>query len=183
MTEIEAFNELIKNEARVEIKNEYEKYYCELDEPQCIDEKLKIVNLPYNAFVIKADEFSAPTAIFRGTKMECKRADYIIIVNSPKKRILYIELKHSKKSSAPKEIIAQLRGAKCFLEYCKIIIAEFWGMKDILNEYEERFFKYHSKTLDKRPTRIDTKSSLHNSPENAMPINNKNRIELNKLLG
>lgn len=173
MTEIEAFNELIKNEAKVEVKREYEKYYCELDEPQCSDEKLKLVNLPNNAVVIKADMFPPPEAIFSGTKSECKRADYIIIVESPKKRILYMELKRSTKSAGNKEITAQLRGAKCLLEYCKTIIAEFWGVKDILTEYQERFFKYRSKTLDKRPTRIDTISSPHNSPENAMPINGK----------
>jgi len=92
-----------------------------------------------NVIVIKADQFKAPDTIFRGDHGECKRADFVIIADTRKKKIiLCIELK-AKSGGHNHEILQQLQGAKCFVEYCKEIGKSFWKQPQFLADYEYRF--------------------------------------------
>ena len=179
MPTINILRNLIKDDATVEIKVKFNNYYCDLDELDS-DYKLTINNLPQDTIVIKADKFPEPSKIFNGSKMECKRADFVVVTETPTKKIFYIELKRSKNSASSKEINAQLMGAKCLMEYCKAIGREFWKVDNFLEGYEPRYVKFVSQTLNKRPTRR-ARSSLNNTPETATIIKNSSRIQFNQL--
>jgi len=64
----------------------------------------------------------------------------IISNDAGKKWIIYIELKQGK-NGARIQIIKQLEGAMCFIEYCQLIGQTFFGKFDFLNtkEYQQRY--------------------------------------------
>lgn len=110
---------------------------CRTQYPQSLT---KICGLPDNAIVIKVDAFTAPDAVFAGSHDECKRADYVIISDAAgKKVIVYIEMKARKGSE--KAIIQQLKGAQCFIMYCREIGRSFWKKQNFLEGYRHRFQK------------------------------------------
>jgi hypothetical protein len=86
MSDLKILKELIRDEALVTIEDGlYGKPKVTLIEPknQCHSEyTVDINNIPKNAIVIKTDTFPAPTPIFNGSKGECKRADFVIIVET-----------------------------------------------------------------------------------------------------
>lgn len=172
-----SLDELLKPSAIIPLKKEYEKNYCILNEADS-DYQLTIKHLPDDAIVIKCDEFTSPKSFFNNNKMECKRADYAIVLIE-KKMILYIELKRSKKSTTNPEIVAQLKGAKCVINYCACILTHFWGEND-LDKYQDRYYKYINKNTNKRPSR-EAKLDENYTPEAARKIS-KETIFLKELI-
>ncbi len=82
-----------------------------------------------SAIVLKIDNFPAPSKIFKGSKGECKRADFVIITNSGNKKIIvFIEMKAKSKSTTEKlqHIVEQLKGAQCVIKYIEEIGKLFW---------------------------------------------------------
>ncbi len=131
--------------------------------------------------VINADAFSAPTTIFQGTKGECKRADFVIIADTIKKGkfILCIEMKGGKKTSKDKEIIQQLKGAQCFVEYCQAIGKSFWDKRNFLDNYEYRFVSFKNIKISKKPTQSKSKDDIHKTPENMLKISSPDYVQFN----
>jgi len=175
--EIKALKELMCDDALIPLEQNNGKYYCTLPEPES-DYVLTIKQLSENAIIIKCDKFPPAKDFFRGTKNECKRADYIIVLDEPK-RILYIELKRSKNSSSNQEIIAQLKGAKCVINYCNSIMKSFWDTNG-LDDYDDRYFKYISRSINKRGSR-PTATVKNNTPNDARIIHDSS-VFLQKLL-
>jgi hypothetical protein len=179
MTTLQILKELIKNEAMVELNESNGKYYCKLKE-SVSDYELQIDNLPRETIVISADKFPSPNGFFANSKMECKRADYIIVTEIPKKQIVYIELKRSTSAASAKHVTAQLIGAKCVMEYCKAVGKEFWRDKDFLNDYECRYVRFVAKTLDKKGTR-PSKAKRNDTPQNALIVKSRDKIQFGVL--
>ena len=162
MDAVKALKRLINKNAVVPIENNGKQCSFKLIESQP-NYALVVTKCPDDVLIIKCDDkFPAPTNIFKGEKGECKRADYII-VSSKEKSMLIIELKHSDNSKA-KDIEQQLRGAKCFLDYCESIISSFWGDTNILCEYDERYFKYIHCSR-KRSFKPEADKTKNNSPD------------------
>lgn len=180
MRDMEILSEMIKPSAQVAPQEEYGKFFVILTEPKFPDSTATIRNLPFDALVIKVDNFSSPGDIFNGAKGECKRADYVII-SAERKYILYIELKHKKDEW--ENIVKQLRGAECFVKYCREIGKSFWEEKEFLNGYEHRFVSIGHTSIPKRKTRITTKSPTHDSPQKAMKIDWPHYLQFNQLVG
>lgn len=88
MTDIELLEQMIKDEAKVALKNKNGKQYVVLNGPQCPSGSVTIAGMPDNAIVIKADSFKAPDSIFKGGKGECKRADFVIVADSGQKKVI-----------------------------------------------------------------------------------------------
>ncbi len=127
MPEIEIMNQLIKNSATVLVRQN-----TDLIEQNYPDSKITIKGLPSNSIIIKADAFSSPNSIFNGMKGECKRSDYVIICKTDSREwIIIIEMKKTR--DGQEEIIKQLKGSLCFIEYCRKIVKEFWNQDDFLN--------------------------------------------------
>ncbi|WP_287241008.1 MULTISPECIES: hypothetical protein [unclassified Okeania] len=126
-SDIVILKKIIQPEATVGLETEYQKNIVKLTEVD--NYKVTIRRMPDDdeVIVIKVDAFRAPKEIFQGTKGECKRADFVIIADTINKGkfILCIEMKGGKKTSKEKEIIQQLKGALCFVEYCQAIGKSF----------------------------------------------------------
>ncbi len=172
MSKLEIIRELINESATVEIITEYSHHKCVLIEPES-DYLVEILNLPTNAIVIKGDNFVSPDTFFKGSKMECKRADYIIVVDDPEPQILFIELKRSGKSATHQQITAQLKGAYCLLKYCESIVNEFWREKDILSDFVMRYYVFYSIPINKEMSRNKSMGKDNLSPEKARKIRGK----------
>ncbi len=182
MTEMEILDQMIKDAAKISLKMKHGKASVKLDEPDAPDSSVVIAGIPPNAIVIKVDAFPAPDAVFACSKGECKRADYVIIADTGrKKRILYIEMKRTKDS--PKAVIRQLTGAMCFMRYCREIGRSFWKEKRFLKDYQHRFVSIGHTAIRKRKTRVERQHRTHDTPEKAMKIDWPSRLQFNHLVG
>ncbi len=190
MSDFEILRNLIKTEALASVEDEYNKKIIVLEEPG--NEKqsaysLKIRNVPDDIIAFKADAFPPPKRIFKNSKGECKRADYVVIASDNRANwIVHIEMK-SGKGDSKKEVEQQLRGAQCLVAYCRAIGQEFWQESEFLEKknYQQRFISIKNIGVAKRETLIEPKSGRHDMPERMLKINapTKGNLEFRKLVG
>lgn len=179
MTDTELLSQLINEQSKLQLETEYDRHHCvSLIEPGQSDSRIVIKNMPYDSFVIKSDKFSSPDLIFKGDRGECKRADYIII-SEERKCVLFVEIKRTKDSW--NEIVQQLKGSQCFLEYCQSVAKIFWNKADFLSDYKMRFISIaHTGSIQKRKpfnSREEQIGKIHDSAERAMKIAYAPRIQ------
>lgn len=180
MEDMEILSQLIRTAALVPLQDEYGKLFVKLNEPQIPDSFATIRNLPSDAMVVKVDSFRSPDDIFNGGNGECKRADYVII-SAEKKCILFIEVKRTKDEWG--QIVKQLMGAQCFINYCQEIGKSFWRESNFLAGYESRFISIGHTSIAKRQTRITKSASRHDTPEKAMKVDWPHHLQFNQLAG
>lgn len=183
-SDIDILNSMLKEDAKVPVsKNEYGKKQLIFTEPQCPKKsEVKISGLPDNLIAIKADAFKSPDTVFEGSQGECRRADFIIVADTGKKKvILCIEMKATKGSK--KEIIQQLTGAQCFVTYCQEIGKAFWEQQDFLKDYKYRFISIGHTSIPKKKTRITRQSNAHDRPARMLKIDWPGYLEFNHLAG
>lgn len=155
--------ELIVDSAMISIVEENGHYICHLTEPKS-DYKLTLRHLPKDALIINCDKFpNTGKVFFRGDNMECKRADYALISESAN-IIMFFELKRSRSTGSTRECVAQLKGAECVMDYCRIIAASFFGSPDIFYGLRRRYYIVHYKTPTKRTFESQQKEGGH-TPE------------------
>lgn len=148
---------------------------------------LEISRIPVDTIAFKADMFPAPIHIFKNCRHECKRADYVIVARRNTRRnqrlIVYVELKKGRTGDSP-NIIRQLRGARCLVEYCRAIVREFWGKDQFLHRYEERFVSVRIGTRE-NPTRPPRgrRHVRHDAPERMLTVFAEGTLQFKKLLG
>jgi hypothetical protein len=186
MTDIAILKQMLKPEAVLPIgKNNYGKNMVRLVEPQCPDSEVTISGIPVDSVVIKADCFKAPDFIFNGKQGECKRADYVIVANMDKKRIvLYIELKRTKNTCQNKEIVQQLKGALCFFRYCREVGKNFWEQPKFLDGYEDRFVCIErSICYSKKKTQPKRISKIHDTPDDMLVVSSPHHLQFHDLTG
>lgn len=173
---------MIKDDATIQLLGNYDKKSVVLSEPQYPASSVTISGIPDNAIVIKADAFTSPKSVFKDSKNECKRADFVIVANTGnKKSIVFIEMKATK--APAKEIIKQLYGAKCFIVYCQEIGKSFWKQPGFLAGYSFRFISIGNTSISKRKTRIDPTTGIHDSPERMLIISSSRQLQFNQLAG
>ncbi|WP_293089052.1 hypothetical protein [Okeania sp. SIO3B5] len=185
-SDIDILKRMIQPRATVALESEYQKNIVKLTE-DCDNYTVTIYGMPNydEVIVIKVDTFSAPTTIFQGSRGECKRADFAIIADIIEKGkfIVFIEMKRGKNTSKEKEIIQQLKGAKCFVEYCQAIGKSFWEKGDFLDNYKYRFVSIKNIKIPKSKTRYESKANIHDTPENMLKISSPHHIQFNHLIG
>ena len=176
---------MIHPNAVVPVRKIYKKSCAILTEEKAPDSTVEIKGLPNNALVIKIDDAFKNDQFFSGIKGECKRADYVIVADTgKKKRILYIELK--KKSDELQQVVKQLKGAQCVINYCRDIAETFYDHKEFLAEFESRFISFgHTGTGNSRKTRETRTGSgaVHDEPDNVLKIDWPANIQFNRLAG
>ena len=188
MSDLSILRELIKKEAIVSPTNtHYGKQTAILEEKDDRGVPLysvEIKGIPKDAIVIKADEFPSPKLVFNNTKKECRRADFAIVINSAEGNfILYIEMKEGK--GGIKKITDQLKGAKCFVGYCREIVCAFWQKRDFLGAgYKSRFVAISKikMSMAKRPTVSIPKRGLNDHADNALRISGKESLHFRELI-
>ncbi len=184
-SDIDILREMIKESATEALIDNYGKKKVILVEQDI--SSVTISGMPEDSIVIKADDsFKSPDSVFRCSKLkgQCKRADYVIVADMDKKKvILYIELKRTK--DGEKSIIQQLMGARCFIAYCQEIGRSFWEKQDFLDGYVYRFVSIGHTGIAKRKTRIERKSKniIHDQPELMMKIAWPSHLHFNHLVG
>ncbi len=182
MSDIEILKEMIRDLAVVTLVNNQSRNKVILSEPLPADYSVTIEGMPSeeNVIVIKADQFKAPDTIFRGQNGECKRADFVVIANTEKKKvILCIELK-AKSGGHNNEILQQLQGAKCFAEYCKEIGKSFWKQPEFLNDYEYRFVIIRDTRVQKQRSIIKVESDF--ASKIPILVRQGSRLQFNDLI-
>ncbi len=132
-----------------------------------------IRGLPQDSIVIRADDFETPLTIFDGSKGECKRADFVIVSNEDSRKwIVFIETR-ARNSKTEAHIRAQLKGAQCFIGYCRCIGRVFWESNAFLDGYEYRFVSIGHTNVHKRNLLPSRPSTWHSNPENFLKARGK----------
>jgi len=94
--------------------------------------------------------------------------------------ILCIEMKGGK-GGLEKEIIQQLKGAQCFVAYCREIGQLFFGNdRNLLKGYEYRFISIKDISISKKPSR--TKTAIHDRPDRMLKISSPKHLKFDQLL-
>ena len=159
MNDIEILREMLISSAQVPLRQQQGRFpSVELTDRQA-NTTVKIKGLPPDSVVIRAEDFEDPLTIFEGSKGERRRADFVIVSNEGQgKWIICIETQagNYKRRS---EVIEQLKGALCFMHYCKCIGKEFWGWEEFLDDYQYRFISMMDINSNK-----GTKRTRHYSP-------------------
>ena len=185
MSDIAILKEMIKETATVPLEDHHNKKQVKLIEPDIPNCFVTIHGMPHHdeVIIIKADDFKSPDTVFTGSKGECKRADFVIVADTGKKKVIFcIEMKAKTRTSTEKKIIEQLKGAKCFVAYCQKIGKEFWGQPKFLDSYVYRFVTIRNINLDKRSTREEI-TDTHVSPERMLKISSPKGLQFNRLIG
>ena len=167
MDDIEILQEMLAPKTQVPLQQEQGRAYVELTDMQS-NTNVKITGVPHNSIVIRADTFEFKSPVFAGSKNERRRADFVIVSNEDtKKWIICIEIKRG--NIRESVVIAQLRGARCVVDYCTSVGREFWGTKGFLQGYAYRFVGIaninpnpltRSSTFD-----IQSQGELHSRPD------------------
>ena len=142
-------------------------YSCKLPEPDS-DYAFEIRNLPEDALIIKCDSFPKTAGFFKSNYMECKKADYALISES-KKVIMFFELKRSNYTTH-KENVAQLKGAKCVIDYCGLVAASFLDEHEIFDGFTDRYYIVIVNSSSKRSFKKRIKPPDNRKPDDARKI-------------
>jgi hypothetical protein len=141
MSDIAILKEMIKETTTVPLENHYNKKKVILREPPPANYSVTIYGMPNDdeVIIIKPDKFNLVYEVFEGNKGEFNRADFVSIANTETQKVIVcIEMKAGK-GGLEEEIIQQLKGAQCFVAYCREIGQLFWNNPNFLKGYEYRF--------------------------------------------
>ncbi|MYC77334.1 hypothetical protein F4X10_16345 [Candidatus Poribacteria bacterium] len=144
---------------------------------------VEIKGLPHNSIVIRAEDFENPLTIFNGSKGERKRADFVIVSNdeSDRKWVICVETQGGNKAKG--EVTAQLKGAACFIGYCKCIGKSFWRSHGFLDGYQYRFVSIAGLNMKKIGIKpIQSEKGPHDHPENFRRILRHPIIHFHRLI-
>lgn len=146
---------------------------------------VEITELPDDSIVIRAEVFKPPT-VFKGSKGERRRADFVIVSNVPtEKWIICIETQAGT-GKDPEDIEQQLRGAQCFMGYCKCIGKSFWQSENFLDGYQYRFVSISGININKQSTRFYKPRNPfgekpHDSPDTFLEILARQSLHFDEL--
>ena len=120
-------------------------------------------------------------------KGQRRRADFVIVSNTETdKWIICIETQKGTSKDA-EDIEQQLRGAECFIGYCKCIGKSFWQSAKFLDGYKYRFISISGINIDKQGTRFYipqnlTSGQLHDSPDTFREFYDRQTLYFNELI-
>lgn len=183
VNDIQILREMIVNRVQVRLQQRQGRPSVELTDSQA-GTTVEIKGLPPDSIVIRAEDFESPLTVFNGSKGEGKRADFVIISNDENERkwVICLETKGGNKTRA--EVVAQLKGAKCFISYCKCIGKSFWESEEFLDDYEYRFVSV-VRLNDPRKRRTEPfyyRGNLYDRPEVFLKISRIFSIHFSKLI-
>jgi len=186
MSDIAILKEMLTDAVIVPLtENDYGKKQVILTERDAqIHYSVAIDGMPDEVVVIKTDAIPAPKNLFCNSKGECKRADFTIVADTGKRKvILFIEMKAQANTSGKSEIVQQLNGSRCLIHYCQAIGQIFWKEPNFLTSYEHRFVKIVTKTTESiRKQNSRPSPELHDEPEKMLIIKKQN-LKFNQLVG
>ena len=189
MNDIEILREMLISSAQVPLRQQQGGFpSVELTDRQA-NTTVEIKGLPHDSIVVRAEDFEDPLTIFEGSKGERKRADFVIVSNGERgKWIICIETQAGNYKRRA-EVIEQLKGALCFVHYCKCIGKKFWEWEEFLDDYQYRFIsmadinsnKGTKKTQHYSPHMQPTRG-LHDTPDAFLKFLRSPRLHFSRLL-
>lgn len=181
MNDIEILEDMLTSRSRVPLQHDDSWFFVELEDRQA-KTNVKIKNIPQHSIVVRADTFEFRHPVFAGSKDEGKRADFVIVSNeNAKKWMICIEIK--KGNIQRSEVTAQLRGARCVMDYCKSIGRDFWSARRFLSGYEYRFVGIVDiNNINKEPTHPLQSQGKHKRPDVFLPISGRQSLYFNELI-
>ena len=189
MNDIEILREMLVCDVQIPLQREEGRpSSVELTDRQA-NTTVEIKGLPHDSIVIRAEDFKGPLTVFQGSKSERKRADFVIISNEERgKWIICIETQAGN-SKDPAHVEAQLKGAQCFISYCKCIGRSFWEWEEFLDGYEYRFISMVDINSNKETKRtrhysphIQPTGGLHDTPDAFLKVLRSPSLYFRKLL-
>ena len=147
---------------------------------------VEIKGLPHNSIVIRAENFGNPLTVFNGSRGERKRADFVIVSNdeSERKWIICIETQEMDAKLAS-HVIQQLKGAYCFVSYCRCIGKSFWESEEFLDGYQYRFVSIVDINFNRSKRRsqpFHSAGELHDRPNVFLKISRSLILHFGKLI-
>lgn len=147
---------------------------------------VEIKGLPHNSIVIRTEDFENPLTVFNGSKGERKRADFVIVSNDErgKKWIICIETQEMD-SKLASHVIQQLKGASCFVSYCRCIGKSFWEYEEFLDGYQYRFVSIVELNFNRSRRRthpFHSQGELHNRPDLFLKISQSPTVYFRNLI-
>lgn len=135
---------------------------------------VEITDIPDDSIVIRAEAFKPPT-VFKGSKGERRRADFVIVSNAENENWIICIETQAGTGKDPEDVEQQLRGAQCFIGYCKCIGKSFWQSENFLDGYQYRFVSISGININKQSTRFYTprnqsRKQSHDSPDTFLEI-------------
>ena len=173
MNDITILQEMLSTGAQIPLQQTAGKCSVALKDKQA-KTTVNITELPQNSIVIRAEAFKPPT-VFKGSKGERRRADFVIVSNAAtEKWIICIETQAGT-GKDPEDIEQQLRGAQCFIGYCKCIGKSFWKSENFLDDYQYRFVSISGINFNKQSTRFymprnQSEEKSHDNPDDFLEI-------------
>ena len=147
---------------------------------------VRINGVPHDSIVIRAEDFENPLTVFNGSKGERKRADFVIVSNDERERkwIICIETQEMD-SKLASHVIQQLKGASCFVSYCRCIGKSFWESEEFLDDYQHRFVSIVDLNFNRSRRRTQpfhSQGELHNRPDLFLKISQSPTIHFRNLI-
>ena len=185
MNDIQILQEMLSSDVQVTLQSGQGRPSVQLTDSQS-GATVEIKGLPYNSIVIRAEDFENPLNIFNGSKGERKRADFVIVSNDENNRrwIICIETQEMD-SKLASHVVQQLKGAYCFVSYCRCIGKSFWKLEKFLDDYQYRFVSITDLNFNrsrKRTQPFHSPGKLHNRPDLFLKISRSPTIYFRKLV-
>ena len=184
MNDITILQEMLSTGAQVPLQQTAGACSVTLKDKQA-NTTVEITDLPHDSIVIRAEDFKPPN-VFKGSKGERRRADFVIVSNAGNENwIICIETQAGTGKDA-KHVEQQLRGAQCFMGYCKCVGKSFWQSGNFLDDYQYRFISISGININKQSTRFykpasRTGKKLHDRPETFLEISERQSLYFNEL--
>lgn len=122
-----------------------------------------ISGIPQDSIMIRGDVWPSPDRVFTSEKGARRLADFILVsAQDNTVTAVYIEMK-ARKELEKNNIIQQLKGVRCLMDYCQSIAKHFFG-KEMLNEAHHRYIVINS-TNEKRTKRTTKTSTKQESSD------------------
>ncbi|MGR3219609.1 MAG: hypothetical protein ACUZ8H_07310 [Candidatus Anammoxibacter sp.] len=149
--------------------------------------KIDIYDVPNDSMLIKLDVVDPPHSLFKTGKGECKRCDYILIMNKENRSILlFIEIKSVKELRTPSKIRNQFRGAECIIDYCNATLRRFHNKNNFFDKFNKYFVVFYKPSLAKLTTRQTQETVIqsvcNNTPERMLKYPSPHNPSLYKLI-
>ena len=185
VNDIQILQEMLVDRVQVRVHQGRGRPSVELTDSQA-GTTVEIKGLPHNSIVIRAEDFENPLAVFNGSKGERKRADFVIVSNdeNDRKWIICIETQEMDAKLAS-HVIQQLKGAYCFVSYCRCIGKSFWELEEFLDGYQYRFISIVDINFNRSRRRSQpfySVGGLHNRPEVFLKISRSPTIYFRRLI-
>ena len=185
VNDIQILQEMISPEAQVILQPAERTSFVQLTDSQS-GTTVRINGVPHESIIIRAEDFENPLTVFNGSKGERKRADFVIVSNDEhgRKWIICIETQEMDSKLAA-HVVRQLKGAYCFINYCKCIGKSFWGSEQFLDGYQWRFIsivEINPNRSRRKTQHFYSTAELHDRPDDFKKLPQRTIIHFSKLI-